>query len=71
MSKDTAFTLKEVVIELKEAVTELNKTVRNKQDCDSKHNKLDKRIDKIYAWFWSFIAIFISAFSYLASKIGG
>ena len=68
MSKDTEFTLKEVILELKEAVSELNKTVRNKQDCDSRHSKLDKRIDNLKALLWSFIGIFIVAFSFLASK---
>jgi hypothetical protein len=65
---DLEFTLKEVVIELRDTVKELNRTVRNKPDCDKRHEKLDTRIDRLYIWFWSFVGIFITAFAFLSAN---
>ena len=67
MSKDN-FTLKEILIGLQGAVEELNKTVRVKQDCDAKHNKLDTRINMQNKLIWAIIVLFVTAFSFLASK---
>ena len=68
MSKGNEFTLKEVILELKEAVNKLNDTVCLKAECQARHNKTDSKINVIYGWFFSFLAIFIAAFSFIATK---
>ena len=73
------FTLKEVVEKLDSSIGTLNTTLtelrvtlsndyRKKSECREHGKEINKKINTIYGWFFSFVAIFISALGIILSS---
>lgn len=72
------FTLKEVIEKLDSSIDTLNFTLtelritlssdyRKKSDCRDHSKQINKKINAMYGWFFSFVGLFVSALAIIAN----